>query len=146
MRNGGGGWGWESGNPGARAPPAFPISGWCTHPARTDLASGQSVQAAECVAHERRHRGGEPARGRGAGRVHGPQMRGQPIFNRLALIGMGLIGSSIARATRAQGTARSIVATARSAATRRRVAELGLADQVVETNAAAAEGADLVIF
>ena len=72
-------------------------------------------------------------------------MRGQPIFNRLALIGMGLIGSSIARATRAQGTARSIVATARSAATRRRVAELGLADQVVETNAAAAEGADLVI-
>ena len=72
-------------------------------------------------------------------------MRGQPIFNRLALIGMGLIGSSIARATRAQGTARSIVATARSAATRRRVAELGLADQVVETNAAAAEGADLII-
>jgi cyclohexadieny/prephenate dehydrogenase len=72
-------------------------------------------------------------------------MRGQPIFNRLALIGMGLIGSSIARATRAQGAARSIVTTARSAATRRRVAELGLADQVVETNAAAAEGADLVI-
>jgi cyclohexadieny/prephenate dehydrogenase len=60
-----------------------------------------------------------------------------PIFNRLALIGMGLIGSSIARAARAQGAARSIVATARSAATRRRVAELGLADQVVETNAAA---------
>jgi cyclohexadieny/prephenate dehydrogenase len=68
-----------------------------------------------------------------------------PLFNRLALIGMGLIGSSIARAARTQGAARSIIATARSAATRRRVAELGLADQVVETNAAAAEGADLVI-
>jgi cyclohexadieny/prephenate dehydrogenase len=68
-----------------------------------------------------------------------------PLFNRLALIGMGLIGSSIARAARAQGVVRSIVATARSAATRRRVAELGLADQVVETNAAAADGADLVI-
>src|SRR5258707_1265107 len=68
-----------------------------------------------------------------------------PIFNRLALIGMGLIGSSIARAARAQGAVRSIVATARSAATRRRVAELGFADQVVETNAAAVEGADLVI-
>jgi len=40
---------------------------------------------------------------------------------------------------------RSITATARSAATRRRVAELGLADQVVENNAAAVEGADLVI-
>jgi cyclohexadieny/prephenate dehydrogenase len=69
----------------------------------------------------------------------------EPIFNRLALIGAGLIGSSIARAARAQGAVRSIVATARSAATRRRVAELGLADQVVETNAAAVEGADLVI-
>src|SRR5216683_7781126 len=72
-------------------------------------------------------------------------MSAQPVFNRLALIGTGLIGSSIARAARAQGAARSIVATARSAATRRRVAELGIADQVVETNAAAAEGADLVI-
>ena len=68
-----------------------------------------------------------------------------PLFNRLALIGVGLIGSSIARAARAQGTVREIVASARSAQTRRRVAELGLADQVVETNAAAVAGADLVI-
>ena len=68
-----------------------------------------------------------------------------PLFNRLALIGVGLIGSSIARAARAQGAARTIVATARSPQTRRRVAELGLADQVVESNAAAVEGADLVI-
>jgi cyclohexadieny/prephenate dehydrogenase len=67
------------------------------------------------------------------------------LFNRLALIGVGLIGSSIARAARAQGAARTIVATARSPQTRRRVAELGIADQVVETNAAAVEGADLVI-
>jgi cyclohexadieny/prephenate dehydrogenase len=69
----------------------------------------------------------------------------KPLFNRLALIGAGLIGSSIARAARAQGAAGSIVATARSPQTRKRVAELGLADQVVETNAAAVEGADLVI-
>jgi cyclohexadieny/prephenate dehydrogenase len=40
---------------------------------------------------------------------------------------------------------REIIATARTAATRRRVAELGLADQVVESNGAAAAGADLVI-
>lgn len=69
----------------------------------------------------------------------------RPLFNRLALIGTGLIGSSIARAARAQGAVREIVATAHSAATRRRVAELGLVDQVVETNAAAVAGADLVI-
>jgi cyclohexadieny/prephenate dehydrogenase len=68
-----------------------------------------------------------------------------PLFDRLALIGVGLIGSSIARAARAQGVVRTIVATARTAETRRRVAELGLADQVVETNADAADGADLVI-
>ncbi len=67
------------------------------------------------------------------------------LFNRLALIGVGLIGSSIARAARAQNAVGSIVATARSPETRRRVAELGIADQVVETNAAAVEGADLVI-
>jgi cyclohexadieny/prephenate dehydrogenase len=69
----------------------------------------------------------------------------EPQFERLALIGVGLIGSSIARAARAQNAVRSIVATARSAATRRRVIELGIADQVVDTNAAAAAGADLVI-
>jgi cyclohexadieny/prephenate dehydrogenase len=69
----------------------------------------------------------------------------KPLFNRLALIGVGLIGSSIARAARAQRVVRAITATARSAATRRRVAELGLADQVAETNAAAVQGADLVI-
>src|ERR1700716_2464376 len=65
-------------------------------------------------------------------------MSGKPVFNRVALIGMGLIGSSLARAGRAPGPPRS-------PPTRRRIAELGLADQVVETNAAAAEGADLVI-
>jgi cyclohexadieny/prephenate dehydrogenase len=69
----------------------------------------------------------------------------KPLFNRLALIGVGLIGSSIARAARAQQVVRAITATAQSAATRRRVAELGLADQVAETNAAAVLGADLVI-
>ena len=68
-----------------------------------------------------------------------------PIIDRLALIGVGLIGGSIARAAREYGVVREIVATARSAATRRRVVELGIADQVVETNAEAAKDADLVI-
>ena len=69
-----------------------------------------------------------------------------PIIDRLALIGVGLIGGSIARAAREYGVVRSIVATARSEATRRRVIELGIADQVVETNAEAAKDADLVII
>jgi cyclohexadieny/prephenate dehydrogenase len=67
------------------------------------------------------------------------------MFDRLALIGVGLIGSSIAHAARRQGLVREIVATARSAATRKRVIELGLADRVVDTNAEAVRDADLVI-
>ena len=68
-----------------------------------------------------------------------------PTIDRLALIGVGLIGSSIARAARAYGAAKTIVATARSEKTRKRVVELGFADNVVATNAEAATGADLVI-
>jgi cyclohexadieny/prephenate dehydrogenase len=69
----------------------------------------------------------------------------KPLFDTLAIIGTGLIGSSIARAARAKGAVREIVATARSPKTRKRVAELGIASKVVETNAQAVEGADLVI-
>jgi len=73
-----------------------------------------------------------------------------PLFPRLALIGFGLIGGSIARGARTQGLAGEIVATARSAATRARVKELGqefgIVDRVVETNAEAVKDADLVIL
>jgi len=69
----------------------------------------------------------------------------ETLFDKIAIVGLGLIGSSIARAARAQGAVRSIVATARSPQTRKRVVELGLADKVVATNAEAVEGADLVI-
>jgi cyclohexadieny/prephenate dehydrogenase len=67
-------------------------------------------------------------------------------FKRVALIGFGLIGGSIARAARAQGLAGEIVTSARSAKTRARVAELGIVDHVLETNAEAAKDADLVIL
>jgi cyclohexadieny/prephenate dehydrogenase len=73
-------------------------------------------------------------------------MNAAPLFQRLALIGFGLIGGSIARAARAQGLAGEIVTTARSAQTRARVRELGVVDHVVETNAEAVKDADLVIL
>jgi cyclohexadieny/prephenate dehydrogenase len=69
----------------------------------------------------------------------------EPVFERLALIGVGLIGSSIARAARAQGVVRTIVASVRTQETRARVHELGIADDVVDTNAEAVRNADLVI-
>jgi cyclohexadieny/prephenate dehydrogenase len=68
-----------------------------------------------------------------------------PLFNRLALIGVGLIGSSIARAARALGVVDTIVATSRSEATRERVRTLALADNVTADAAAAVADADLVI-
>jgi cyclohexadieny/prephenate dehydrogenase len=69
----------------------------------------------------------------------------EPPFDTLAIIGPGLIGSSIMRAARARGAARTIVTSSRSLQTRQRVAQLGIADKVVETNAEAAQGADLVV-
>jgi cyclohexadieny/prephenate dehydrogenase len=68
------------------------------------------------------------------------------LFQRLALIGMGLIGSSLARVSRRKGLAREIVASDISAAVRVKVEDLGLADRVAETAAAAVAGADLVIL
>ena len=73
-------------------------------------------------------------------------MSATPPFKRIALIGFGLIGGSIARAARAQGLAGEIVTTARSAKTRARVLELGITDRVVDSNAEAAKDADLVIL
>ena len=73
-------------------------------------------------------------------------MSASPQFKKLALIGFGLIGGSIARAAREQGLAGEIVATERSAQTRARVTELGIVDAVAETNAEAVKDADLVIL
>ena len=73
-------------------------------------------------------------------------MSAAPLFKRVALVGFGLIGGSIARAARAQGLAGEIVTTARSARTRARVRELGIVDRVVETNSDAVKDADLVIL
>ena len=73
-------------------------------------------------------------------------MSAAPHFNKIALIGFGLIGGSIARAARQQGLAGEIVATARSAKTRARVSELGIVDAVLETNVEAVKDADLVIL
>jgi cyclohexadieny/prephenate dehydrogenase len=69
-----------------------------------------------------------------------------PLFERVALIGFGLIGGSIARAAKLQGLASEIVITARSETTRARVRELGIVDRVVETNVEAVADADLVIL
>jgi cyclohexadieny/prephenate dehydrogenase len=70
----------------------------------------------------------------------------EPIFDRLCLVGLGLIGSSLARVVRHKRLARTIVAFDASADVRRRVAELGLADEIAETPEHAVHEADLVIL
>ncbi|MES2665840.1 MAG: prephenate/arogenate dehydrogenase family protein [Pseudomonadota bacterium] len=68
------------------------------------------------------------------------------IYNRVALIGLGLIASSMAHAMRAGGLAGSIAGHAKSAETRAVALEIGICDQVYATAAEAVQGADLVVL
>ena len=68
------------------------------------------------------------------------------LFNRIALIGIGLIGSSISHAVRRAGLAGEIVGHARTAGTRATALRLGLIDAAFATAADAVKGADLVIL
>jgi len=65
---------------------------------------------------------------------------------RLALIGLGLIGSSIARAARVHCPDLHVAAFDADAGVRDRVRDLGIADHVAGTLADAVAGADLVIL
>jgi cyclohexadieny/prephenate dehydrogenase len=67
-------------------------------------------------------------------------------FARVALIGIGLIGSSLARVLRRDSPATTIVACARRAETLATVRRLDLADETTDDPAAAAAGADLVVI
>lgn len=67
------------------------------------------------------------------------------VVERLAVIGAGLIGSSVARAAREKGLAHTVVVTDQSPAVRERVRQLGFAHLVANSTAEAADDADLII-
>ncbi|SKA10523.1 prephenate dehydrogenase [Enhydrobacter aerosaccus] len=69
----------------------------------------------------------------------------EPMFDKIALIGIGLIGGSIALAARRGGLARQIVAATRRAETAATANRLKLVDHCGTDLAAACEGADMVI-
>lgn len=69
-----------------------------------------------------------------------------PLFQRVAYIGIGLIGSSIARVVRRDGLAESTIACTRSAANKTAVLRLKLADSVTSDISEAVTGADLVVL
>jgi len=68
------------------------------------------------------------------------------IYPRMAMIGCGLIGSSVVRAARAQGVVGTIAVFDTSPAARERILALGLADEVAEDARAAVADADLVVL
>ena len=70
----------------------------------------------------------------------------EPIFSRVTIIGLGLIGSSIARAARRMNAAGEIVAADASDAVRARVLELGVADRAEADLADAVKDADFVVL
>jgi cyclohexadieny/prephenate dehydrogenase len=68
------------------------------------------------------------------------------LFPRMALIGAGLIGSSLARVARREGLAGHIAVSARTQATLDKARELGFADSTSLDPAEAAKDADLVVL
>jgi cyclohexadieny/prephenate dehydrogenase len=70
----------------------------------------------------------------------------EQLFDRVALIGIGLIGSSLARVLRRDSPQTVIVACARRPETLAAVRRLDLADETTDDPAAAVDGADLVVI
>lgn len=70
----------------------------------------------------------------------------EPIFKRLCLIGIGLIGSSIALRARRDGLAETIVISTRRKETLKRAEALGLGDEYTDQISEAVKGADCVIL
>ncbi|MEQ1900432.1 MAG: prephenate/arogenate dehydrogenase family protein [Devosia sp.] len=68
------------------------------------------------------------------------------MFEKIALIGIGLIGSSIARAVRLKGLAKAIAISTRRPETLEEARQLGLGDSYSLDAAEAVKGADLVIL
>src|SRR5438874_9346713 len=96
-------------------------------------------------AHHDRHRRRDASGRGGIDRVHGRFMSDK-LFDRVALIGIGLIGSSLARALRRDSPETSIIACARRAETLAAVRRLAIADETTHDPAKAAEAADLVVI
>jgi cyclohexadieny/prephenate dehydrogenase len=70
---------------------------------------------------------------------------GNIVYKKIALIGIGLIGSSLARSIRAKGLAEHISIASRSSSTLKRAEELGLGDSYSTSMPDAVKDADLII-
>lgn len=66
------------------------------------------------------------------------------LYERVAVVGIGLIGGSLALAAKRRGLVGDVIGVARSEATRAAAIEMGAADQVTDDVAAAVKEADLI--
>ena len=122
--------------------------------ARHHPAQGRRLRLPECAAHDDRFGERQQADNRGTRRIS--QRRGlmsehagtsgERMFKRLALIGVGLIGSSISHAARRAGLVGEIVGCSSTAETRDKAEALGLVTKAYADPADAVRGADLVIL
>tara|TARA_B100001123_G_C15186637_1_gene977596 strand:- start:280 stop:1158 length:879 start_codon:yes stop_codon:yes gene_type:complete len=67
------------------------------------------------------------------------------LFNKVALIGVGLINSSLARALKEKKIVKEIIATSRTLKTRKEVENLGIVDKVTSSAIEAVKDADIII-
>jgi cyclohexadieny/prephenate dehydrogenase len=70
----------------------------------------------------------------------------EPSLSRLTVVGLGLLGGSVARAARARRVAREIVAVGRTAAVLGRARAAGVVDAITHDLTVGVRGADLVVL
>lgn len=68
-----------------------------------------------------------------------------PVFERMAVVGLGLLGGSVAHAAKQHGAVRHVVGATRRNEVRRAALERGICDEVCELERVA-EGADLLVL
>lgn len=80
------------------------------------------------------------------GPIPSPETSPTPLFRRMVVVGMGLIGGSLSLAARRAGAVQRVVGVSRRAEHRALILERGLADEASPDLAAAVAGADLVVL
>ncbi|HYB05234.1 MAG TPA: prephenate/arogenate dehydrogenase family protein [Methyloceanibacter sp.] len=70
----------------------------------------------------------------------------EPLFDTIAIVGLGLIGSSVARGVKARGLARKVIGHDLSPQVHARAKELAFCNRIANTPADAVRGAELVLI
>src|SRR5262249_6070920 len=116
---------------------------------RRCVAAGRRVRLAALPAADCRPGGRQSRRCRGAIGVHeghGMTIDSKPLFGKVALLGIGLIGSSMAHAMRRAGLAAHVSGFARNTETLEKASKIGFADTLHDAPEAAVRDADFVVL